>query len=223
VLLHVDAAQGAGKLPLEARAWRIDLLALTAHKLHGPQGVGALCVRREPRIGLVPLQFGGGQERALRSGTLPMHQVVGMGAAYRIATLEMAADGVRIGELRARLWQRLETLPGAHLNGHATRRVSGILNVTFDGVEGESLLFGLQDVAVSSGSACATTNGEPSYVLRALGRTDQQAQSSLRLSLGRFTTQDDIDVAAERVRAEVLRLRAIAPNAQRVPDERSRA
>jgi cysteine desulfurase len=214
VLFHVDAAQGAGKLPLEARAWHIDLLALTAHKLHGPQGVGALCVRREPRIGLVPLQFGGGQEHGLRSGTLPMHQVVGMGVAYRIAAAEMTADGARIGALRARLWQRLATLPGVHLNGHPTRRVPGILNVTFDGVEGESLLFGLQDVAVSSGSACATTNGEPSYVLRALGRSDQQAQSSLRLSLGRFTTQEDVDIAAERVRAEVLRLRAIVPVAR---------
>jgi cysteine desulfurase len=214
VLLHVDAAQGAGKLPLAARAWHIDLLALTAHKLHGPQGVGALCVRREPRIGVVPLQFGGGQEHGLRSGTLPTHQVVGMGATYRIAAAEMTADAIGIGALRQRLWQRLATLPGVHLNGHPTRRVAGILNVTFDGVEGESLLFGLHDVAVSSGSACATTNGEPSYVLRALGRSDQQAQSSLRLSLGRFTTAEDVDFAAERVRAEVLRLRAIAPVAR---------
>ena len=211
VLLHVDAAQGAGKLPLDATACQIDLLALTAHKLHGPQGVGALCLRREPRIGLVPLQFGGGQEQGLRSGTLPTHQIVGMGAAYRLAALEMAADAVRIAALRERLWERLATLPDVHLNGHPTRRVPGILNVTFDGVEGESLLFGLQDVAVSSGSACATTNGEPSYVLRALGRSDQQAQSSLRLSLSRFTTEADIDFAAERVHAEVLRLRTIAP------------
>jgi cysteine desulfurase len=211
VLFHVDAAQGAGKLPLDAHAWHVDLLALTAHKLHGPQGVGALCVRQEPRIGLVPLQFGGGQERGLRSGTLPTHQVVGMGAAYRIAAVEMSADANRLAALRIRLWERLATLPGVHLNGHPTRRVPGILNVTFDGVEGESLLFGLQDVAVSSGSACATTNGEPSYVLRALGRGDQQAQSSLRLSLGRFTTTEDVDMAAERIRAEVLRLRSIAP------------
>jgi len=211
VLLHVDAAQGAGKLPLDATACQIDLLALTAHKLHGPQGVGALCLRREPRVGLVPLQFGGGQEQGLRSGTLPTHQIVGMGAAYRLAALEMAADAVRIAALRERLWERLATLPDVHLNGHPTRRVPGILNVTFDGVEGESLLFGLQDVAVSSGSACATTNGEPSYVLRALGRSDQQAQSSLRLSLSRFTTEADIDFAAERVHAEVLRLRTIAP------------
>ena len=211
VLLHVDAAQGAGKLPLDAQAWQIDLLALTAHKVHGPQGVGALCVRREPRVGLVPLQFGGGQEHGLRSGTLPTHQIVGMGVAYRLATLEMAADAARVTALRERLWQRLATLQDVHLNGHPTRRVPGILNVTFDGVEGESLLFGLQDVAVSSGSACATTNGEPSYVLRALGRNDQQAQSSLRLSLGRFTTEADIDFAAERVQTEVRRLRAVAP------------
>jgi cysteine desulfurase len=211
VLLHVDAAQGAGKLPLEAQAWQIDLLALTAHKLHGPQGVGALCVRREPRIGLVPLQFGGGQEQGLRSGTLPTHQIVGMGVAYRLAGLDMAADAARVTALRQRLWEQLATLSDVHLNGHPTRRVPGILNVTFEGVEGESLLFGLQDVAVSSGSACATTNGEPSYVLRALGRSDQQAQSSLRLSLGRFTTEADVDFAAERVQAEVRRLRAIAP------------
>jgi cysteine desulfurase len=211
VLLHVDAAQAAGKIPLDARRWNVDLLSLTAHKLHGPQGIGALCVRREPRIGLVPLQFGGGQERSLRSGTLPTHQIVGMGAAYRIAAQEMSRDASRLTALRDRLWDRLRRLDGIHLNGHATRRVPNILNVTFDGVEGESLLLGLQDVAVSSGSACATTNGEPSYVLRALGRTDQQAQSSLRLSLGRFTSAADIECAAERIATEVGRLRSISP------------
>jgi cysteine desulfurase len=213
VLLHVDAAQSAGKIPLDARAWNVDLLSLTAHKLHGPQGVGALCVRREPRVGLAPLQFGGGQEHGLRSGTLPTHQIVGMGAAYRIARQEMSRDAQRIAELRARLWDRLSRLDGVHLNGHATRRAPGILNVTFEGVEGESLLFGLADVAVSSGSACATTSGEPSYVLRALGRSDQQAQASLRMSLGRYTTAAEVEYAATRIVTEVTRLRAMSPRA----------
>lgn len=188
VLLHVDAAQGAGKLPLDMQSDCIDLLALTAHKLHGPQGVGALCVRREPRLGLVPLQFGGGQERGLRSGTLPTHQLIGMGVAYSIAADEMADDGVRITKLRNSLWDSLRAIGDIELNGDPERRVPGILSVSIDGVEGESLLAALPDLAVASGSACATTNAEPSYVLRALGRSDRLAQSSLRLSLGRFTT-----------------------------------
>jgi cysteine desulfurase len=211
VLFHVDAAQSAGKLAVNMRDWGIDLLALTAHKLHGPKGVGALCVRRDPRLGLVPLQFGGGQERGLRSGTLPTHQIVGMGAAFAIARAEMDADAARISALRDRLWIQLRELDGVLLNGHPTARVAGILNVTIAGVEGESLLFALDDLALSSGSACATTSGEPSYVLRALGRSDQQAQSSLRMSLGRHTTQQDVDYAAARIRAEAERLRALAP------------
>ncbi len=213
VLFHVDAAQGAGKLPLDVNRDCIDLLALTAHKVHGPKGIGALCVRREPRLGLVPLLHGGGQERGLRSGTLPTHQIVGMGAAYRIAMHEMPADFARIGSLRERLWSGLARLPGAWLNGHPTRRVPGILSVTFDGVEGESLLFALPGLAVASGSACAATSGEPSYVLRALGRSDRLAQSSLRLSLGRFSNTADVDAAIEAVTAAVTRLRAIAPEA----------
>ncbi|NJD30624.1 MAG: aminotransferase class V-fold PLP-dependent enzyme [Gammaproteobacteria bacterium] len=211
VLLHVDAAQGAGKLPLDVERDCIDLLSLTAHKVHGPKGGGALCVRREPRLGLVPLQFGGGQERGLRSGTLPTHQVVGMGRAYAIAAAEMQADAERIGGLRDRLWQTLAAVPGVELNGHPTRRVPGILSVTVDGVEGESLLFSLADLAVASGSACATTSAEPSYVLRALGRSDRLAQSTLRLSLGRFTTLAEVEYAARRICEEIERLRAIAP------------
>ncbi|HXW10005.1 MAG TPA: aminotransferase class V-fold PLP-dependent enzyme [Steroidobacteraceae bacterium] len=207
VLFHVDAAQGLGKLDLDVHRDSIDLLSLTAHKVHGPKGVGALCVRREPRIGLVPLQFGGGQERGLRSGTLPTHQVVGMGAACRIARLEMVDDAPRIAGLRSRLWNALKDLPGVLLNGDPVRRVAGILNVSIDGVEGESLLLALCDLAVSSGSACASTHAQPSYVLRALGRSDRLAQSSLRLSLGRFTTEQDVDHAAARIREEVLRLR----------------
>jgi cysteine desulfurase len=207
----VDAAQSAGKLPIDVERDTIDLLALTAHKMHGPKGAGALCVRREPRLGLAPLLFGGGQERSLRPGTLATHQVVGLGEACRIAAAQMVDDAARITALRERLWAGLAGLPGVMLNGHATRRVPGILNVAFDGVEGESLLFALAGLAVASGSACATTNAEPSYVLRALGRSDRLAQSSLRLSLGRFTTGDDVELALRDIVATVERLRAVAP------------
>ena len=217
IVFHVDAAQGAGKLPLDVERDCIDLLALTAHKLHGPKGVGALCVRREPRLGLAPMILGGGQERGLRSGTLATHQVVGMGRAYEIAAGEGASDAARIGALRARLWTALSALPGTTLNGHPTRRVAGILSVTFDGVEGESLQAALDDLAVASGSACATLSAEPSYVLRALGHSDRLAQSTLRLSLGRWTTTEEVDYAARRIAAEVGRLRAIAPVAGREP------
>jgi cysteine desulfurase len=215
VLLHVDAAQSAGKLPLDVRADNIDLLSLTAHKLHGPKGIGALCIRREPRLGLVPLQFGGGQEKGLRSGTLATHQVVGMGAAFRLGGSLMSEDMPRIAALRRQLWEQLSVLPGIQLNGDAERRVAGILSLTIDGVEGESLLCALPDLAVSSGSACATSNAEPSYVLRALGRGDRLAQSSLRLSLGRFTTPHDVDVAARRIGEAVRRLRECVPPGSR--------
>jgi len=213
ILFHVDAAQGAGKLPIDVERDCIDLLALTAHKLHGPKGVGALCVRREPRLGLVPLLHGGGQERGLRPGTVATHQVVGMGEACRIAAAEMAGESIRVAALRERLWQGLAALPGTILNGHPTRRAPGILNVTFDGVEGESLLYALPGLAVASGSACATTSAEPSYVLRSLGRSDRLAQSSLRLSLGRFTTAGDVEQAVGAIAAAVDRLRAAAPPA----------
>jgi cysteine desulfurase len=211
VLLHVDAAQGAGKLPIDVHRDCIDLLALTAHKVHGPKGVGALCVRQEPRLGLVPMLHGGGQERGLRSGTLPTHQIVGMGAALRIAAAEMQADAARILALRERLWRGLADLPGVLLNGHPTRRVPGILSVAIEGVEGESLLYELPGLAVASGSACASASAEPSYVLRALGRSDRLAQSSLRLSLGRFTTADEVERALVAIRAAVGKLRALAP------------
>ncbi|HET9693814.1 MAG TPA: aminotransferase class V-fold PLP-dependent enzyme [Steroidobacteraceae bacterium] len=217
VTFHVDAAQSAGKLDIDVQRDCIDLLSLTAHKLHGPKGIGALCIRREPRIGLVPLQFGGGQERGVRSGTLPTHQIAGMGAAYRIARAEMVDDVPRIAALRERLWQRLQDLPGVLLNGDAVRRVAGILSVSIDGVEGESLLLALCDLAISSGSACASAHAQPSYVLRALGRSDRLAQSSLRLSLGRFTTADEVDLAASRIREEVLRLRECRPRAGEGP------
>jgi cysteine desulfurase len=215
VLFHVDAAQGIGKLALDVDRDCIDLLALTAHKVHGPKGVGALCVRREPRLGLVPLLHGGGQERGLRSGTLPTHQVVGMGAALRIAASQMSVDATRITRLRERLWQGMSAMHGVTLNGHPTCRVPGILSVSIDGVEGESLLYALPGLAVASGSACATASGEPSYVLRALGRSDRLAQSTLRLSLGRFSTEADVERAIEAIVAAVTRLRAIAPGGGR--------
>jgi cysteine desulfurase len=177
-----------------------------------------LCVRREPRLGLVPLQFGGGQERGLRSGTLPTHQIVGLGAAYRIARESMADDVPRITGLRERLWSALAAIPGIELNGDPVRRVAGILNVTVDGVEGETLLLALADLAMSSGSACASLHAEPSYVLRALGRSDRLAQSSLRLSLGRFTTAAEVERAARRISDEVTRLRAGEPRPGAMPD-----
>jgi len=211
VLLHVDAAQGAGKLPIDVERDCIDLLALTAHKVHGPKGVGALVLRREPRLGLVPILFGGGQERGLRSGTIPTHQVVGMGRAFAIAADEMQADAERISALRAMLSKSIATIADVEINGHPTQRAPGILSVTVDGVEGESLLHALADLAIASGSACASAHAEPSYVLRALGRSDRLAQSTLRLSLGRFTTREDVQHAASRIAAEVVRLRSIAP------------
>jgi cysteine desulfurase len=211
ILFHVDAAQSAGKLPIHVERDCIDLLALTAHKLHGPKGVGALCVRREPRLGLVPLLRGGGQERGLRPGTLATHQVVGMGKACSIAAEVREQESARISSLRERLWQGLSGLPGVLLNGHPTQRAPGILSVTVDGVEGESLLYALPELAVASGSACATTSAEPSYVLRALGRSDRLAQSSLRLSLGRYTTEADVEQAVRSIGAAVECLRALAP------------
>jgi cysteine desulfurase len=218
VLLHVDAAQSAGKVAIDIQADFIDLLSLTAHKMHGPKGVGALCMRREPRLGLVPLQFGGGQERGLRSGTLPTHQVVGMGAAFRIARESMAEDVPRIARLRDQLWSALSAVPGVMLNGDPVRRVAGILNVTVDAIEGETLMLALADLALSSGSACASLNAQPSYVLRALGRSDRLAQSSLRLSLGRFTSEADIARAATRIADEVRGLTAGEPPASRASD-----
>ena len=176
-----------------------------------PKGVGALVVRSEPRLGLVPLLHGGGQERSLRPGTLPTHQIVGMGAACRIAASEMSGESARVADLRGVLWRGLEAIGGISLNGHPTQRAPGILNVTVEGVEGESLLFELPELAIASGSACATTTAEPSYVLRSLGRSDRLAQSSLRLSLGRFTTAAEIDRAIAAIAAAVGRLRGLFP------------
>ena len=211
VLFHVDAAQSAGKTPLDVESQCIDLLSLTAHKLYGPKGIGALYVRKRPRVGLVPLVFGGGQEGGLRSGTLPTHQIVGFGLACEIAARELRSDAERIEGLRAQLWSGLRDLGDVLPNGHPRERIAHILNVSFQGVEGESLLDGLRELAVSSGSACSSATGEPSYVLRALGRSDALAQGSLRFGLGRFTTAADIEMALAAVRREVVRLRRLSP------------
>lgn len=210
-LFHVDAAQSVGKLPIDVEAMSIDLLALTAHKFYGPKGIGALYVRRKPRLGLAPLMFGGGQESGLRSGTLATHQIVGLGVAASIASEEMERDAQRLRELNTRLWAGLEPLGGVRLNSAREHSIPHVLNVSFEGVEGESLLFGLRGLAVSTGSACNSASQEASYVLRALGRSDALAQGSLRFSMGRFTRDADIDYAIESVRREVERLRSLSP------------
>ena len=210
ILVHTDASQAAGKLPLDVGDPGVDFLSLTAHKFYGPKGIGALYVRESARPKIAPIQFGGGHERGLRSGTLPTHQIVGFGKAAALARAEGKDNAAHARDLALRLWRELETVPEAILNGHRELRVPGLLNVSFPGVEGESLITGLADFAVSSGSACTSATREPSYVLRSLGRDTELAQSSLRLSLGRFTTAAEVDAAATAIRAEVARLRALA-------------
>ncbi len=213
VLLHVDAAQSAGRVPVDVEALGADLVAFTAHKLGGPAGIGALYVRREPRPALDPLLFGGGQEGGLRPGTLATHQTVGFGLACAIAAAALPAEESRVRTLRERLWSQLATLERVERNGAPEPSVPGILNVFLAGVEGESLLLELEGIVeASSGSACSSARAEPSYVLRALGRSDAAAQASLRLSLGRFTTPREIDRAAAALVAAVVRLRALAPD-----------
>lgn len=211
VLYHCDLAQGIGKLPTADVARHVDFGSFTAHKIHGPKGVGALYVAGQARPWLRPILHGGGQERGLRSGTVATHQVVGFGRACAIALAEGARDGARMRELRAALWSALASLPEVLLNSPLDDGSPAILNVSFPGVEGESLVTGLADLAVSTGSACNSASGEPSYVLRALGRDTELAQASLRFSLGRLTTREDIERAAVAVRREVTRLRAVAP------------
>ena len=214
VVFHTDAAQAAGKIPLDVRALSIDFLSFNAHKLYGPKGVGALYARREARPLLQPVSFGGGQERGLRPGTLATHQIVGFGSACELAAAVLDTESSRLTALRDRLWNGLAGLTGIHLNGSEAARSPGILNVSFEGVEGESLVTGLSGLAVSTGSACNSASAEPSYVLRALGRDTQLAQSSLRFSVGRFTTVEEVDFAIETVRCEVTRLRALSPAAE---------
>ncbi len=218
-LFHLDAAQSAGKVPLDVRAQDVDLVSLSGHKLYGPKGVGALYVRRRPRARLKAQMHGGGHERGMRSGTLPIHQIVGMGEACRIASDRMTAESEYLLGLRRRLESGLLALPAVRLNGHAERRAPHIANLTFGGVDGEALMADLTRpsvqsrlaLAVSSGSACTAASQEPSYVLRALGRTDAEAQASIRFSVGRFTTAEDIDRAVARVEASLQRLRDLSP------------
>ncbi len=211
VLLHVDAVQAAGKLPIDLDTTPIDLLSLSAHKLHGPKGIGALFVRKRPRARLAPQIHGGGHEQGMRSGTLATHQIVGMGCACALAAQRLATDAPHLAALREQLWQRLRVLPGVYRNGDPAHSAPHILNLSFEGVEGESLRARLGDLAISSGSACSSATREPSYVLRALGRDDELAGASLRFSVGRTTTPQDIDRAAARVLAEVGALRALSP------------
>jgi len=213
VLLHVDAAQSAGRLPIDVRALQVDLLSLSAHKLYGPKGIGALFIDREHLRRVEPLMYGGGQERGLRPGTLPTHQIVGMGAAFGLAAARLAQDRLHVQRLRDRLWARLEALPGVLRNGHPEQDTGHILNVSVAGVEGESLHAALEELAVASGSACTSLTDEPSYVLRVLGRSPALARSSVRFSFGRPTRDEDVDRAAEVFSQAVAGLRAAAPAA----------
>jgi cysteine desulfurase len=216
IAFHTDAAQSVGRIEVDVGDLPIDFLSLTSHKIYGPKGVGALYVRRGARALLQPQSFGGGQEGGLRPGTLPTHQIVGFGVAAEQAAAQRQADHPRMGVLRDRLWAGIERLGGVHLNGEAAPRVPHILNVSFEDVEGESLIMALSSLAVSTGAACSSATGDPSYVLRALGRSTRLAESSLRFSLGRFTTADEIDHAAEEVRRQVARLRGASPGEGRL-------
>lgn len=208
VLFHVDAAQSAGKLDLDMRQMPVDLLSLSAHKMYGPKGIGALYVRRQPKVFLEAQIHGGGHERGMRSGTLPTHQIVGFGEAAQIALESMAEESLRILALRQQLWQGIRSLDGVVLNGDVDQRVAGILNVSFADVDGETLLMALKDLAVSTGSACTSADLEPSYVLTALGVSREMAHSAIRFSIGRYTTAADIEIAIEKVRHAVETLRA---------------
>ncbi|RDH87806.1 MAG: IscS subfamily cysteine desulfurase [endosymbiont of Escarpia spicata] len=211
ILFHVDAAQSAGKVPIDLTALKVDLMSFSAHKIYGPKGIGALYVRRKPRVRLEAQMHGGGHERGMRSGTLATHQIVGMGEAFHIAGEEMATENERLLGLRQRLWDGFKDMEEVYLNGDEEQRVAGNLNVSFAFVEGESLIMALKDLAVSSGSACTSASLEPSYVLRALGREDELAHSSIRFTIGRFSTAEEVDYAVEKIRTEVDRLRELSP------------
>ncbi len=211
VLFHVDAAQSAGKLLIDLASMKVDLMSFSAHKIYGPKGCGALYVRRKPRVRLEAQMHGGGHERGMRSGTLAVHQIVGMGEAFRIAREEMQQDEQRIRQLRDRLEQSLMQLEEVYINGDPEQRVASVLNISFNFVEGESLLMALKDLAVSSGSACTSASLEPSYVLRALGRSDELAHSSIRFALGRFTTAEEIEHAINLIPEKIEKLRELSP------------
>ncbi|KTC95809.1 IscS subfamily cysteine desulfurase [Legionella erythra] len=211
IIFHVDAAQSAGKLPLDLACMPVSLMSLSSHKNYGPKGVGALYIRHKPRIRLVPLSYGGGHEQGLRSGTLATHQIVGMGEAFHLGEQHRIAEQARLLAMRQRLWQGIRHLPGIRLNGHEHQRIAGNLNLTFKGIEGETLLLALRELAVSTASACSSASNQPSYVLKALGLSDDEAYSSIRLSLGRFTREADIDKAIHTICQQVMRLHEIAP------------
>ena len=211
VLFHVDAAQSTGKAPIDLARLKVDLMSFSAHKTYGPKGIGALYVRRKPRVRLEAQMHGGGHERGLRSGTLATHQIVGMGEAFRLAQEEMATENERIRMLRDRLWVGLQSIEEVYLNGDMDSRVPHNLNVSFNFVEGESLIMAMKELAVSSGSACTSASLEPSYVLKALGRNDELAHSSIRFSIGRFTTAEEIDFAIELIREKIGKLREMSP------------
>ena len=211
VIFHVDAAQSTGKIDIDMEKMQVDLMSLTAHKVYGPKGIGALYVRRKPRVRIEPQMHGGGHERGMRSGTLATHQIVGMGEAYRLAKEEMVGENTRLFALRARLLNCFDDMEEVFVNGDIDHRVAHNLNISFKFVEAESLMMALRDLAVSSGSACTSASLEPSYVLRAIGLNDELAHSSLRISIGRFTTQEEIDYSIEKIREAVGKLRELSP------------
>jgi cysteine desulfurase len=211
IIFHVDAAQATGKIPLDLSKLKVDLMSFSAHKTYGPKGVGALYVRRKPRVRIESQMHGGGHERGMRSGTLPTHQIVGMGEAFRLARLEMATENDRIRMLRDRLLAGTSEIEEVYINGDMEHRVPHNLNVSFNFVEGESLIMAIKDIAVSSGSACTSASLEPSYVLRALGRNDELAHSSIRFTVGRFTTAEEIDYAVALLKSKVGKLRELSP------------
>jgi cysteine desulfurase len=211
VIFHVDAAQATGKMPIDLSKLPVDLMSFSAHKTYGPKGIGALYVRRKPRVRLEAQMHGGGHERGMRSGTLATHQIVGMGEAFRIAREEMATENERIRMLRDRLYNGLKDIEEVHLNGDMDQRVPHNLNVSFNFVEGESLIMAIKELAVSSGSACTSASLEPSYVLRALGRSDELAHSSIRFSIGRFTTEEEVDYAIKLLHEKIGKLRELSP------------
>ncbi len=211
IIFHVDAAQSAGKVPIDLAALKVDLMSFSAHKMYGPKGIGALYVQRKPRVRIEAQMHGGGHERGMRSGTLATHQIVGMGEAARIAKEEMAAENARLLTLRTRLYEGFKDMEEVYVNGDLQQRVAGNLNISFNYVEGESLMMAVKDLALSSGSACTSASLEPSYVLRAIGRDDELAHSSLRFTVGRFTTTEEVDYAIEKTRSAVEKLRELSP------------
>ena len=211
IIFHCDAVQGAGRVEIDVQKFKVDLLTLTAHKIYGPKGIGALYVRRKPRVRIEAQIHGGGHERGFRSGTLATHQIVGFGEAARLAKAEMAAENQRVRALRDRLYKGIHGIEEAYVNGDLDKRIPHNLNVSFNFVEGESLIMAVKDLAVSSGSACTSASLEPSYVLRALGRSDELAHSSIRFTLGRFTTEEEIDFAIDLIKRKVAKLRELSP------------